>query len=180
MLAETVLPKFAMPDGVDAHPDLTRLLAYCRDLAGDRDLPRKSEFRPARIRWLLEHIYLVDVLNGGADYRCRLWGLFWETIVAHDFAGMRLSELENVGQFTYLRAEYDAIVAARQPCYKVGRVVWPDNASLEYARVIVPFTDDAGAVSMLLSAAITDRSLEDLIFFMGLGVPGFVYGAMAA
>lgn len=175
MIEENIRSKFAMPEGIDTHPDMARFLSYCRDLAGERDLPRKSDFRPTQIRWLLEHIYLVDVLNGGADYRCRLWGLFWETIIAHNLTGMRLSELESAGQFTYLRAEYDAIVANRKPRFGVGQVVWPDNACLEYARMIVPFTDETGAISMLLCAATTNRSLEDLIFFKGLGIPGFVF-----
>jgi hypothetical protein len=161
------------PAGIEAYPPLVQLIDYCASLAGDHVLPHRRDFRPSQVRWMFGHMYLIDVLDGGADYRCRLWGQFWETIFGLDVLGMRLSELERAGYVPHVRGEYDCVVATRMPQFRTGRAVWADGASIDYARVIVPFAGDDGAVSMLLTGGTSDKSLEDLVFFKGLGAPTF-------
>jgi hypothetical protein len=162
-------------NGIESYPDLAKLIDHCRQLAGGRDMPHRNDFRASKVRWMFAHLYLVDVVDGGADYRCRLWGQFWETIFGINLQGKSLSDLEQTGNLLHLRAEYDAIVAARCIRFRAGQVIWRDNTSADYARVIVPFAGDDGHVSMLLSAATCGKSIEDLVFFKGLGVPRFEY-----
>lgn len=175
MTNELTCPRNRTSAGIDAYPDLAKLVAHCQMLAVGRDMPHRNDFRASQVRWMFAHMYLVDVVDGGADYRCRLWGQFWETIFGLDLLGMRLSELEHAGHVTHLRAEYDASVADRRVSFRVGRVVWPDNTAVEFARVIIPFAGDDGNVSMLLAGGTSDKSIEDLLFFKGLGMPSFVY-----
>ena len=165
--------------GIEAYPELVKLVGYCRELADGRDLPRAEDFHPAQIRWMFGHLYMADVVNGGADYRCRLWGQFWETIFGLDLRGMQLSELERAGHVQHLRAEYDAIVADRRARFRVGRVVWPDGKTVNFARVIIPFADDNGNVSMLLSGGSSEMSPGDLAFFKGLGMPSFAFDKLS-
>lgn len=163
------------PAEIGDYPDLAKLVDYCRSLTGGHGLPHRKDFRPSQVRWMFAYLYLVDVVDGGTDYRCRLWGQFWETIFGVSLLGKHLSDLEGAGSIMHLRAEYDAIVANRQMQFRVGRVVWPDNKTIGFARVIVPFCGDDGNVSMLLSAATSDKPIDDLLFFKGMGIPSFAY-----
>lgn len=163
------------PTGIQAYPDLTRLVDYCRGLTGGHGLPHRKDFRASQVRWLFAYLYLVDLVEGGADYRCRLWGQFWETIFGVNLLGKHLSDLEGAGNVTHLRAEYNAVVAGRQIQFRVGHVIWPDNKTIGFARVIVPFCGDDGNVSMLLCAATSDKPIDDLLFFKGVGIPSFAY-----
>ncbi len=161
--------------GIETYPELVKLVEYCRQLAGDRDLPHRDDFRPAQIRWMFGHLYMADVLGGGADYRCLLWGQFWETIFGLDLREARLSDLERAGHVLHLRGEYDAIVADRRTRFRAGHVIWPDNRTVKFARVIIPFAGDDGNVSMLLSGGTSKMSPDDLTFFKGLGMPTFSF-----
>jgi hypothetical protein len=161
--------------GIQTYPELVKLVTHCRELADGRELPNGGDFHPAQIRWMFGHLYIADVVDGGADYRCRLWGQFWETIFGLDLRGMRLSELERAGHVLHLRAEYDAIVADRSTRFRTGRVVWPDGKTVNFARVIIPFADDSGNVAMLLSGGSSEMTPDDLAFFKGLGMPSFVF-----
>lgn len=158
-----------------AHPDLIRLARHCEDLAGPAQLPRREDFNPAPIlRYLFGRLYMVDVIDGGADYRFRLFGMFWQTIYGRNLAGERLSEIEATGNLLSLRPHYNACVAKRAPVFRPGKLVWPDRQAIAYQRLLIPFSECDGGVSMLLCAAHCDISLEDLCLFQGSGMPQLV------
>jgi hypothetical protein len=175
MANQMTLPPIDPAARIAAYPDLARLIEHCRELAGGHELPHRKDFRASQVRGMIAHLYLVDVVDGGADYRCRLWGQFWEAIFGISLLGKRLSDLERTGNVMHLRTEYDLAVANRQIQFRIGRVVWPDHVTVELARVIIPFCSDDGRVSMLLCAATSDKPIEDILFFKGVGVPSFAY-----
>lgn len=173
-LSET--PKTA---GIVAYPDLLKFADHCAQLTRVGRLPHRDSFRASQVRWMFGHLYLVDVLEQGADYRCRLWGLFWETIFGVNMRERRLSDLERDGQVSHLRSEYDSIVADGKARFRAGRVIWPDNKAVGFARVIVPFAGDDGCVSMLACGGTSELSPDDLVFFKGLGMPSFSFDGPA-
>ncbi|MGA7712359.1 MAG: PAS domain-containing protein [Rhizomicrobium sp.] len=156
------------------HADLIRLAEHCQSLAGDRAMPHREDFRPGDVRWMLGYIYLVDVLDDGADYRIRLFGTFWQTIFGADIAGQRLSELEAVGVLTDLRRDYDVVAETGEPLFHPGKLVWPGKESIHYERLLIPFSREDGRISLILGAAHCDKAVEDLILYQGLGLPRLV------
>ncbi|MGC9953443.1 MAG: PAS domain-containing protein [Rhizomicrobium sp.] len=154
---------------VSARADILRLARYCDALAGTRKMPLRRDFRPTDVTWLLGRIYLIDVMNGGADYSFRLFGIFWEKMYGTDLTGQRLSEIEATGRLTVLRGDYDTVVAARAPLFHPGKLVWPNQKSIHYERLLIPFSDDNGQVSVILAAAGCDVSLDDLVLYRGKG-----------
>lgn len=50
------------------------LVAYSDKKRGDRFAPRRSDIDPTEIPRHLPHIHMMDVLDGGADFRYRLIG----------------------------------------------------------------------------------------------------------
>jgi hypothetical protein len=157
-----------------AHPDLIRAAERYVQLAKGRPMPARSAFNPTQFAWVMGRMYLLDVLDEGADYRVRLFGEFWQTVYGIDLAGHRLSSLEAEGKLTGLRSDYDRLVKAHELSYRPGTVNWPNGQSFKYERLLLPFVDDWGCVALILVMATCDISTEDLVFFRGLGFPALV------
>jgi len=66
---------------------------------------------------MIGKMYMIDVLDDGADYCFRLFGNFWQTIYGVDLTGRRLSALEASGNLTALRPVYDAVAKTREPLF---------------------------------------------------------------
>jgi hypothetical protein len=160
--------------GTSIHPDLARVVHFYSRLSEGRAMPHRSEFRPSTMRWMLGRLYLLDVLDGGADYRFRLFGVFWQAVFGADLTGLRLSQLAFEGGLDKLRADYDTIATTGMPALCPRRVKWPDDTVLEFQRLLLPYADDAGQVSLILGAGACDKSAEDQVFFKGSGISDLV------
>lgn len=153
-------------------PDLDRLVDYCEHLSAGQLMPHQDTFRPNDIRWLLGRVYLTDVLDGGKDYRVRLFGTLWQMLAGEDQTGKRISELEKQSDhFIHLRRAFDAIVATRGPIYSLGKLTWPNREPVSYHRLAIPFTKDGETVSQVLVAADYEHAAEDLVIYKGTGQP---------
>jgi hypothetical protein len=161
-------------------PDLVRVAECYEALAGSRPMPHRTDFSASRFRWMVGRMYLIDVLDGGNDFRIRLWGHFLEVVYGVDQTGVRIGEMDDRRLGSALWRHYSNIVASKVPHFLPGAAVWPNGASIQYQRLLLPFTDDAGEVSLILGAVASDRSNDDLVFFKGLGRPSFVLGDQVA
>ncbi len=123
---------------------------------------------------MMGRLYLVDVLDGGSDYCFRLFGAFWQTILGLDLTGQRLSGLETFWFLTSLRPEYDLAVATQKPQFHPGKLVWPDGNAVGYQRLLIPFSREGNQVSLILGAAHCESEIDDLILFVGQGLPRLV------
>jgi len=158
------------------HPDLARVMRQYSQISEGRAMPHRAHFRPSKLRWMMGRLYLVDVLEGGADYRFRLFGIFWQTVYSADLTGLRLSQIEPFCHLASLRGDYDGIVAQGIPALHLRRVRWPNDGSLEFQRLLLPFCDDGGQVSLILGAAACDKVPEEVVYFKGEGVPELLPG----
>jgi hypothetical protein len=158
----------------DLHPPLQRVEQYWAQLADGRPMPSRKDFHPHDLHWLFGHFYTVDILRGGADYRFGYVGDFWKALYASDLSGLLLSECEAFGKLMVLRASYDEAIRDRRPCYRTGRIVWPDQRSVHHERLTVPFAGDGGEPSMLLVAAQCDRSIGELMRYIGRREPQLI------
>jgi hypothetical protein len=130
-------------------------MAYWRDLRADQPMPSRESVDPAAIRSLLPYTFLVDILDGGADYRYRLVGT---DIVAHtprDNSGASLSEIEDQGTQKQLLALYSSVTAGQVPRFQ--RIAYRTRLGLRswYETVVCPLCDPArpGTVAMLIGWA---------------------------
>ena len=163
-------------DGHSPLPDLVRVAECYEALTGDRLMPHRSEFSASRFRWMVGRMYLIDVLDGGADFRVRLWGDFLQVVYGVDQTGVQISAMKDQRLGGVLQRHYGNIVSSKTPQFLPGAAVWPNGACIQYQRMLLPFADDAGEVSLILGAVASDRSNDDLVFFKGLGSPSFVLG----
>lgn len=116
-------------------------LGHWQALAGDRRLPLREAIDPAGMRALLPYTFLVDVLDGGSDFRYRLVGT---DIVAHtprDNTGFRLSEIGGQGTQRQLAALYESVTSGRTPRFQ--RIAYRTRRGLRswYETVVCPVAD---------------------------------------
>jgi len=153
------------------HPDLAHLLDHCRKLAGENELPRAEDFRPSDTRWAIGWISLVDVLDGGADFRIRLFGSVCQSVFGADLTGLRLSQIESAGSFVGMTSDYVKVVHDRRPAYHSGKVIWPNGTELCFDRLLVPFAGRNGDVCRIVAAADCGMPAEDVVIMRGFGPP---------
>ena len=142
-------PKDAVPAVIGAVRDYWA--SKCR---GAR-LPSREQIRPAEIKAWLPHILLVDVLEGGADFRYRVVG----TRIMQDFTtsptGRRMSDV--IAPFgapavnETLRV-YRGVVEGRAPLQMRGSGAWYAQGAKTFDAVLAPLSDDGERVNMIFGA----------------------------
>lgn len=68
------------------------LRRYWGELAGDRRIPTGSEVDALAMRPALGYVILLDVIDGGSDFRYRVFGSIIASVSGFDMSGKRVSE----------------------------------------------------------------------------------------
>lgn len=160
----------------NAHPELVRLANIWREFSGLGRMPhRDAIYAPKFQRWSPGHLYLVDVLDGGANYFFRLFGEYFTALAGIDLTRRYLSEIEmSPLRLESLRVEYDEIVRSGVPLYQPGSLVWPNQEEVYHERLHLPFSGSDGSVSLIVGSTQSETAIEDLIIFQGGGSPTLV------
>jgi hypothetical protein len=150
------------------HPEIFGLAQYANELAGDADLPKRSQFNPSCISAILPYVFLVDRQPDLDDYVFRICGEQMWSIFGVDLTGMRLSEVPNYAVQTCMRNTYARVLETHTPLFMRARYLWPDK-SLSVERLLVPMTNDAGLVAAICGIVVPDVAAVDLDKFRGEG-----------
>ena len=147
----------------DVHPMIADMAHYASDLAGKDPLPCRSRMRIdfARLDAMLDHMFLVDVVNGGADYYFKYFGETMHIMCGINLCGMRLSEVADPGMRSSFKASYDQVVAKHAPLYLKGHYSWP-NSKIPIERLLIPIVDDSGAVTALCGLSVPGIPLAEI------------------
>lgn len=153
------------------HNDLLRLAQYCNHIAAGKPLAFRRDFDPFATGWMLGSMYMVKVLDGGADYRFGLFGESMREVQGRDNTGRLLSEIGIPGLTDTLRDEFDEMMLQREMLYRRGRLVWPAGESIELERLLIPLAGDDGEIGYILGAQHYQCPLEFVVLFKGKGIP---------
>jgi hypothetical protein len=116
--------------------------------------PRRAEIDPTEIKKHLSHLIMVDVIDGGKDFRFRLIGTRIVEGLGHDNTGKRFSEAfgdrpEVLAQFISL---FMLVVDRKAPVFGRGRLFWvPEVRYRRYSAGSMPLSEDGTSVSIILS-----------------------------
>ncbi len=90
------------PQFLDApeHPAVIELHAYLERKRGDREMPDRSDIQPSEILKLLPNIIIAEALNGGEDFRTRLFGTGLVELLGEERTGKLLSEFGENGSLS--------------------------------------------------------------------------------
>ncbi len=126
--------------------------AWNRVRAG-RIAPTREEITPALLRSVLPSIWMIDVVDGGKDFRFRFAGDRVIQFMGQRYAGSLLSEQIDVPFFERMRAILSECVRGRNPV-AVGplRSNLPGREFLDMEVVVMPLSEDGKTVSCLFGA----------------------------
>jgi hypothetical protein len=139
------------PVGAEMRSEMLRfLLEHWRALAGGQAMPSVSALDPQALRPVLGYVLLVDPINGGADFRYRLYGSLVASVSGRDMTGKRVSEHHaspHVVDFSL--AGYRAVYRRPAPLYTLRH---PARAlyTRAWERLVLPLVDATGGVGRLL------------------------------
>jgi hypothetical protein len=113
----------------------------------------REEITPALLRSVLPSIWMIDVVDGGKDFRFRFAGDRVIQFMGQRYAGKLLSEQLDVPFFERMRAILSECVRSRNPV-AVGplRSNLPGREFLDMEVVVMPLSEDGRTVSCLFGA----------------------------
>jgi len=137
------------------HPKLRSLHDYWCSKRAPAGLPRKRDIDPVEIGSLLNNVFLVSVERDPVRFRYRLIGSAIIDVSRANMTGRTMDEAypgirEKVTYLDYLACTEQASVR-----YYRGHTMFdPDFAFLTTDRILLPVTEDSGAVDFILGGAI--------------------------
>jgi len=122
-------------------------------VAADRLAPKREEITPALLRSVLPSIWMIDVVDGGRDFRFRFAGDRVIQFMGRRYAGELLSDHIDVPFFQRMKAILVECVIRKTPV-AVGplRSNLQDKDYLEMEVVVMPLSEDGETVSCLFGA----------------------------
>ncbi len=120
-----------------------------RKSAGGIDVPAAmldpAEFRPA-----LGYVNIVEPVNGGCDFRFRIFGTFVAAVTGQDLTGQFVSQIPASDYVVdHALACYRAAFARRLPLLSMRIPLGAENTH-RWERLVLPFVGPANVVSRLL------------------------------
>lgn len=123
------------------------------ELRASRIGPRRDEIAPARLRAVLPWTFMIDVVDGGQDFRFRFAGDRIIQFMGRRFAGALLSEQGANPFFERMRAMYSACATTIAPVTSgVVRTTYPGKEFLEIEALVLPLSEDGVTVPTLFGA----------------------------
>lgn len=127
------------------------LQRYWHERRGGRELPLSTTIDPIDLAPVLGYVMLMQPLDGGQDFRYRLYGTVIAQYSGLELTGRRVSDVPLPLVGLYFLATYRAAYLARRPLFAHHRT-HHDIQVAEWTRLILPFADASGAVDRLLVA----------------------------
>lgn len=116
-------------------------------------MPSRADFQPRETVRFLPLISLIDVIEGGGDYRFRLVGSAVEEMLQTSLTGSKLSEYPHRESAEIMRRMYDIVVKEKSPAFQKSKMRHPDHLGTEYAVLCLPFSDNDRDVNMIIVAS---------------------------
>jgi len=150
--ATTPTPEFRWSPGSEdlTPPELKFLLSYWDSLRNGRRVPRHTQVDAVDMWAALGFIMLLEVVDGGRDYRYRLYGSKIADRSKIDMTGKRLSEFA-IHPLTraFFISGYRAVTSRREPL-ATTHVHAPGISIASTTRLILPLADDSDVVTRFL------------------------------
>ena len=135
---------------------LAALYSYWAGKRGPRAMPGRPDIDPAELLPLLPHILLIDVIDGGRDFRYRLVGTEIERHIGRPVTGRLISEVLSGDYFAYIRslhqrATTEAAAVYSENNFNVERSGFALVADYKRAyRLMLPLARDGSSVDIIL------------------------------
>lgn len=135
-------------------PPLRFLLDYWSALPAAGDLPGYRQIDALDMRPALGYVTLIDVVDGGRDFRYRLYGSVIARISDLDVTGRLMSDFPASAYVVeFALAVTRAALQRRLPIYTERTPALAENTA-RWQRLLLPLVDDAGDVTRFLAGTV--------------------------
>lgn len=138
-------------------PLLRRLYQYWDRERGSRSIPTRDSVDPIKMRYILGHVALIDVIGNRRGFRVRLHGT---ELVAHlgaDFTGKTIDDLPLADARELAAGWFTAVAEQHAPYHEqIDQVV--DGFARHFETLILPYTSQRTTAIDLMLLAIRCRS----------------------
>jgi hypothetical protein len=152
-MARSSLPRVQVDGTADWPANLAFVRDYWESKRGERAMPSRSDLSPAEFKAQLPSILLVDVIDGGEDFRYRLVGTQLTPFFKSNATGQLMSEV--IGPFGKDVLEetlkfYRAVVRRQVPVRLTGSGSIYGQDPKHFDAYLAPLSEDGSIVNMIL------------------------------
>jgi hypothetical protein len=101
-------------------PGLKYLYACWNELRGERDMPPREELSPRALGPMLRYVQMFEVIDGGRDFRCRVYGTGIAEVTGLQITGRCMSEFDNVRLRSRMTAALHRVFETHAPVRMFG------------------------------------------------------------
>ena len=135
------------------------LLEFWRSAPRDGDLPSIDSLDPLALKPALGLLMILEPVDGGADFRYRLYGSEIAARAGLDLTGKLVTNVRSAKMAAFFIATYAAVLLRRRPLY-TRHTTNPAIQITQWDRLLLPFAGRDGAVERLLVGNLPgDRTL---------------------
>lgn len=140
------------------NPQLAAFLALWRTKTDGTALPARADFSMEDLRPFLGRIGILDVVDGGADFRFRVYGSNIATAYKGEMTGKSVQEYRSNFRDVIVPG-YRRCFETREPRYDILKI--DDEAMLyRWERIVVPLAADGRTINMLMVCT-TDQLYQE-------------------
>lgn len=130
---------------------LRRLYQYWDHERGNHSMPTRDSVDPIKMRYILGHLALVDVISAPKGFRIRLHGTELVSRLGADFTGKTLDELPLTDLRKHALKWLTDVVECRAPVHEqIDEVI--DGFARHFDVLVLPYATPKTAVDLLLVA----------------------------
>jgi hypothetical protein len=140
----------AAPEAVE----LRAIYAWWDQLRGAAPFPRRADLSPQALKPFLSHIQLLEVIDGGRDFRVRIYGTHWVDLTGWDFTNCTLSQVINPAIRDKWMSIYIRVVTEKAARCLTTNLNNVGRDFLYVEELLLPFARSGEAVEFLLAAIV--------------------------
>lgn len=148
------------------HPIIARFLTYWTEKCGTRAYPDRADILPADIVPLLPHISIHEVVDGGKDFRARIFGTAIVELVGEERTGMLISEFgynanPPTQPYTVQRHWMDCLQTAykeARPVLVGGRMSCSQRPYIIWHGISCPLSNGGSEIQKMIGVLLADHS----------------------
>jgi hypothetical protein len=144
-------------DPAELAPEFGAIKTYWDKKRGARAMPRRADIDPVELRTHLPYFGLVDVIDGGRDFRFRLLGTEFSRLFGRDSTGKTLTEVYGAGCADVLRwmtTSYAEVLRTKRPVLRLGSMRAVRKDFIRCDSLLLPLADDGEHVNMIMGRTV--------------------------
>jgi hypothetical protein len=137
---------------------LRYLLACWYEMRGERDMPERADVTPRSLGPSLRFVQMYEIVEGGRDFRCRVFGTGLAESTGLQVTGRRVSELEDARVRERMVGAMRRVVQTQGPVRMTGdRAAMPHLAHRQVETIWLPLGGREGVTHILSGCVFPSR-----------------------